>query len=200
MVLSPQLDFAGPVIVTAPTERPITVAEFKTLARVLSMDEDSLIDDLIKRATKFVEHSTNRQLVTATLKVFFPAFADELRLPRPPLQASPAPTVKYVDTDGVTQTLAATEYQIDSDFEPGRIKVANGKSWPAIRSTDYNAVEVQYTAGYGVASAVPDEFKQMVLLAAAHQFEFREPISNQRTFEVPMALRSMIDNNKFWMY
>jgi uncharacterized phiE125 gp8 family phage protein len=36
-----------------------------------------------------------------------------------------------------------------------------------------NAIEVRFTAGFGAASAVPEDLRQAILLAVAHWFDHR---------------------------
>lgn len=89
-----------------------------------------------------------------------------IRLPRPPIQS--VDTVKYIDTDGVEQTLAGGKYDVDT--EGARIIPSHNNDWPKTRDT-VNAVTVTYDAGYGDADDVPEAIKQGVLIQVERIFD-----------------------------
>ena len=80
--------------------------------------------------------------------------------------------IKYKDSAGVLQTLAASDYVVDAYSEPGLIFLAYGKSWPSAYP-EANAVQIRFAAGYGAASAVPQEAKHAILLKVADLYEHR---------------------------
>lgn len=95
----------------------------------------------------------------------------EIILPQPPLVS--VESVKYIDTDGNQQTLASTDYKLDTATEPARLVPAYGKTWPATRN-EINAVEVSFTCGYGNAAAVPAAIKAWIKLRIGAMYENRE--------------------------
>jgi uncharacterized phiE125 gp8 family phage protein len=94
----------------------------------------------------------------------------EIYMPFPPLQS--VESIKYTDQDGVQQTLANTEYKIDTTSEPARIVPAYGKAWPTTRN-EINAVEVAFTCGYGAAAAVPEGIKAWIKIRIGSLYENR---------------------------
>jgi uncharacterized phiE125 gp8 family phage protein len=72
-----------------------------------------------------------------------------------------------VDTDGTTQTLSTSRYQVDAKRRPGRMRPAYGYSWPATRPSTVNAVTVTFVAGYGPAASVPESVRQAIRLAVS---------------------------------
>jgi len=76
----------------------------------------------------------------------------EIVLPVSSLQS--VDSIKYLDNDGIQQTLAPSAYKVDNVSEPPRITPAWGTSWPTARN-DFNSVELTFTAGY-TASLVAD--------------------------------------------
>lgn len=108
----------------------------------------------------------------------------EIYLPFPPLQT--VDSIKYVDQDGVQQTLVNTEYKVDTTSEPARIVPAYGKTWPATRN-EINAVEVTFTCGYGapntatppvwVPAAVPDGIKAWMKVRIGSLYQHREEMA-----------------------
>lgn len=95
----------------------------------------------------------------------------EILLPQPPLIS--VDSVKYIDVDGNLQTLASTDYKVDTVTEPARLVPAYGKNWPATRN-EINAVEVTFTCGYGAAAAVPEAIKAWIKLRLGAMYENRE--------------------------
>lgn len=121
---------------------------------------DPLLTRFIKTARQMAEQELRRYLVTQTLDAYFEEFPKDGFL-LPPL--SSVTSITYVDTDGVTQTLAASEYQVDSASKPARIRPAYNVVWPYTR-TQMNAVIVRFVAGYGAtAASVPECIKDWML-------------------------------------
>lgn len=106
----------------------------------------------------------------------------EIYLPLPPLQT--VDSIKYIDQDGVQQTLSSALYKVDTVSEPARLTPAYGQSWPATRN-EASAVEIAFTCGYGLGAAVPQGIKNWILVRVGSMYEFRE--------EVAIVGRSRID-------
>lgn len=163
-------------IVTGPTEEPVTVAEAKLHARVTSGNaEDTYIAALITAARLRAEHELGRTLCTTTLRAVADRFPDSdsvLALPRPP--AASIVHVKYLDPAGTLQTLPGAAYTLDSITEPAQLLPAYGTDWPATLDAA-NAVEIQYTAGYGAAGAVPAPIRHWINVLVTQMYERRTP-------------------------
>ena len=107
-------------------------------------------------------------------------------------------TVKYLDVDGVQQTLAGTEYLVDVDSQPGYVVPAYGKAWPATYA-QVNAVKVRYTAGYGTtADKVPAPIKQWMLLHIGHYYRNREAVGASALAPLPFA-DGLLDEFLIWL-
>jgi uncharacterized phiE125 gp8 family phage protein len=92
----------------------------------------------------------------------------------PPLQS--VESIKYIDTDGVQQTLAPTTYKVDCASTMGRIAPAYGTSWPVTRN-EISAVEVSFTSGYGTPAKVPRGIKNWMLIRIATLYANREEVA-----------------------
>jgi len=131
-------------------------------APAASSTDDPLLTALITSARVAAETMTNRALVTQTWDLVLDRFPGwEMHIPKAPLQS--VSSISYVDSNGVTQTLAATDYQVDPKSEPGRITPAYGQVWPSARG-QMNAVTMRFVAGYGAAADVPRGIKDWMLL------------------------------------
>ena len=134
-------------------------------------------------ARQFAETYTHRALITQTWDLQldgFPAWSGltsdgGLELPKPPLVS--VTSVSYVDTAGVTQTWAASNYTVDAPAGPwarmGRVVPGWSLYYPVARTVP-NAVTVRFVAGYGAASAVPPPIKAAMKLLIGNWWMNRE--------------------------
>lgn len=190
----------------APTEEPLELSETKDFLKVCVGDDDTYIAALITAARQYVEQHTSRQLVTATWRLRLDSFADksfkacngDFWLPHPPLLA--VSSITYYDTANASQTLSSSVYAVNTDDEPGRIRLVWGQTWPTTY-TRYDAVTITYTAGYGAASAVPQLAKQAMRMLVGHWYENRQPVivgmsANAVEYSVA-SLLSMISTGQY---
>ncbi len=159
-------------LVTGPATEPITVSEVIPYARLDNTDDSEIIVMLINASRRQAENLTRRALITQTWELYLDRFPNwEIFLPKPPLQS--VTSITYVDSAGVTQTLAAGQYTVDIVSEPGRITPAYGLLWPVTRD-QINAVCIRFVAGYGLAVAVPAGIKNWILMRTSTAFRNRD--------------------------
>ena len=158
-------------LISGPSSEPIMLNEAKLHLRVDVTDDDTLITGLIVAARQSAEQITGRALMQQTWELALDRFECEIRLQMPPLQS--VTSIKYLDQDGVQQTLSTSDYLVDDYREPARIVPAYGKCWPSTRC-QANAVLVRFIAGYANAGVVPQEIKQWMLLMIGSMYENRE--------------------------
>lgn len=160
-------------LITAPSEEPVSLAEAKAHCRVDGTSDDTLITALIVAAREQVEHKTGRAFCTQTWELVLDAFPAAFALRKAPTQS--LVSLKYLDVDGVEQTLDPADTLLDKDSEPGYLTPAYGKTWPESYAVP-NAVRVRYVCGYGAAAAVPQSIKSWMLLAIGTMYAQRETI------------------------
>lgn len=178
-----------------PAAEPILWAEAMLYLRLDSEDEKTTVEAFITAAREAVEEQTQLQLITATWELCLDAFPSDLcpiELPRPPLAS--ISSIAYIDENGDSQTLAASDYQADLKSRPGRLVPAVDEVWPDTQADKLNAVTITYTAGYGAAgTAVPRPLRQAMLLLVSHWFENREAvISGTIASELPLAVKMLL--------
>lgn len=178
-------------LVTAPAAEPVALDDVK---RHMRLDEGAFnadVTSLIKSARIMAETITRRALILQTWDYKLDAFVSEFSVPLPPL--SSVTSIKYIDTDGVEQTLSAANYSVDTDSEPARIKPAYGLTWPSTRDV-MNAVVIRFIAGYGAsATDVPEPIRQAIKILVTHWFENPELIS-PLIKQTPMSVQSLLGN------
>lgn len=150
-------------VTSEPAAEPLTVAEIKESLRITGTDFDAELGRLLTAGRRQVEHDTHRKLITQTVANYrdeFPA-GDTIDIRVAPV--SSVTSIQYVDTDGATQTLAASNYHVDTTTTPPRIILKTDKTWPSTELNTPNAVTVTFSAGYGDAgSDVPAEARVAV--------------------------------------
>jgi uncharacterized phiE125 gp8 family phage protein len=168
-------------LVTAPTDEPVELEIAKAHCRVTFTDDDGFFEDeLIPTARDRAELTTQRQLIEATWDLKLEAFPCDgwIDIPKPPLIA--VVSVTYVDTAGVAQTWAASNYLVSipvgARCRRGRLTPAYGVSWPSTRA-QMDAVTVRFKAGYGTQPAdVPKLLMRGLLLDIGTLYADREDL------------------------
>lgn len=149
------------VLVTGPTTEPVTLAEAKAHLRADGSDDEAYITTLITAARQAAENYTRRAFITQAWQYSCDRLSSTVRLPRQPIQ-----NVSSVTIDGTT--LSADSYDVD---------IASGRIKPLARyaADDIGGIVITYTAGYGdLASDVPAQISQAILLTIGHLYENRE--------------------------
>lgn len=175
----------GKELVTAPTEEPITLADAKLQLHIPSgyNDEDALLTRYIKSAREFFEDVTGRALITQEWLYYFNSFpcSWSMDLPKPPLLD--VTFLKYYDSVGNLTTLIGSPsgpggaiLELVTTTEPGKIRLVPNGYWPATQSDRFDAVQAQFTCGYGNAAAVPESIKVSLLAIVNYLYENRGEI------------------------
>lgn len=151
--------------------------------------QDPLLNRFIVSARIMAEQKTRRALITQTLDLYLDQFPGwEQVLLKPTVQS--ITSITYVDDNGITQTLAASEYLADTTSEPARVTPAFGIVWPSTRYQT-NAVKIRYVAGYGAtAASVPACVKDWMLFQINTMWNTRQ----QFTISTGRAALTQIPN------
>lgn len=185
--------YRGNRLVNAPASEPITKAEAKAQLRLDASDtsEDSQLDLYITAAREQCETYTGLALITQTWKLTLDHWptdrepwwdgvkqtsiselssshrASNILLPRYPLQS-----VDSVTADGESVTVGDI-FITDTQQLPGRLVLKLGQTFP-VTIERANAIEIEYTAGYGDnASDVPAPLRLALIQMVATLYEHR---------------------------
>jgi uncharacterized phiE125 gp8 family phage protein len=177
-----------------PDCEPLSLKEALDHLRVTAGEDHVYVQGLIAKARRYCESLLGRQLITATWELRLDEFPDEIVLEKVPVQE--VTKITYTDWEGRELELDEAEYQVDPGGEgaPARVMPAYGSvGWPATRSDTYNAVVIEFDAGFGDAPEdVPPTIRHLLLLLLTHWFEHREPTSEKVLTGIPLAVESLL--------
>ena len=157
-------------VVTPPTVEPLSLAEAKRQVYVASSDtyhdEDLVLR--IQAAREQWEHDTDSAVMPQTLRVNLAYLEDDFfNLPQRPIQS--ITSITYYDESNVLQTLSSSVYVLDAAARVVRLN--EDSDWPSVYSDRFDAVTVEYVAGYANRQNVPAIAKQAMLLLVGYYWE-----------------------------
>ena len=162
--------------VTAKTsDLPVTLAEAKEHLRILHDDLDNEVQAALDAAVEWCESTTGRALrVSHTLTQKYRSWpCSPVQFDRQPVSAISG--VTYYDAAGDAQTLATSNYRLQSSTKAaGYLEFDDSFSAPSLDERD-DAVTITYTAGYASLAAVPTEAKYAIRLKLAELFGNLDP-------------------------
>ncbi len=160
------------LLTTPPLVEPVSLLDAKAHLRVPHADDDAYISTLIISARRRVETRTGLRLITQGWSQFMDCW--------PPfgmveLQLNPVATVTdvivYGDTD-TPSTIDPAHYFLDATSNPPRVVFRQGRN-PSPPGRRANGIELRMNAGFGLATQVPQELKQAIMLLVADAFAHR---------------------------
>ena len=195
------------LVVSQPSQEPVSLAEAKSHLRIDGSDDDTLIGLCIGASRQYFENACQIHIASKTVQLAldsFPVTVPNLTVTSNinyPFQTKYYPfdgviyltgpvssveSVAYTDTALVEQALGS--YRVDLISNPARITYAS--AWPTTAKIT-NAVRVNYTAGFA-NGAVPKLLKAGILFYVAHLYENREAVTTGSLTETPLAVESII--------
>lgn len=160
------------VLVTAPAIPAVTAQDVIDHSRISTHQEDRLLGQMVTEAQNVVEETTWRKLITQTWDQFFDWWSDPLHLQHSPVQS--ITSITYLDSDGATQPLADTVYELGDDNGLGIVRRKFDQVWPTLRYHP-DSITVRYVCGYGdAASDVPGSLRSAIRIHAAYSYVNRE--------------------------
>ncbi len=160
-------------VITPPDGEPVSLASAKAFLRIGHDGEDTLVSDLIKRARVRLEQAGGLVLVRQTLRASWSQWPAGIagrgaRLPRTP--ATELLSVKVIDAEGV-ETDQTVRFRLDC----GRACLRPWSMVPAI--PEGGRVEVEFEAGFGAATDVPEDLQEAILRLVGAMYAARVPSS-----------------------
>lgn len=167
------------IAVAAATVEPLQLYEVKKHLEIADADttHDEHIQNLIQEAREQVEHDCQVVLVSRAVTEKFNWSGDEefWQLYYRPVTA--VSSITYYDTTNTQQTFSASLYSLDTDRR--RVWLNSNAAWPTTYDR-WDAITLTYTAGFGATgAAVPQMYKQAMLLLIGYYFEERTMMGNE---------------------
>lgn len=163
------------MIISEPVNMAVSLEEARVAARIDDTDRDGEVETRVRAITADAEHYTGRAIIDQTHRVTLDAFTARIELPKVPVQSV---EVKYLDVDGIEQTLDPQDYFLDDSETPNAIVPAPGRAWPATYAR-INAVKVDAICGYGPDhTTTPAAFRGYIV---AKVQEYFAPPSNRES-------------------
>lgn len=134
-------------------------------------EDDTLIQLYIDAAITEAENYTNIEISEKKFRVDGKSFEDALTFSKQKIQA--IDSIKYIDVDGVTQTIAAEKYSLQKvDKYENKITFSEDYTLPEVKEFTPNAVQISVTVGYE-SGKVPKAIQKALLLMITNSYEFR---------------------------
>lgn len=194
------------VLVSGPSEEPITTAEAKTHLHISGTSQDTYINTLIVTARRQLERYLNRVFITQDWKVYYDNWCNELLIPFGSLQYSTSAdlVVKYYDINGAQQTLSEEDYYwVVKTTDPSRIVRKYDATYPELQYGRPDAIEIAFSAGYGdAATAIPDEIKHAMKLLITNYYEHRGNIviGREQAQVIPSYITDLVHSYKLYSF
>jgi uncharacterized phiE125 gp8 family phage protein len=180
-------------IITAPTFEPLSVADVSEYLRLDDSPTDTLlISALITAARQHLENYLNRYIAQQTVELALTGWSDKIDLSAPLQSVS---SVKYLDVNGVEQTLAANQYVIDNYSEPAVIYPAYNVTYPNLYDQENN-VKIRYVVGFTSGGSpdtnpLPDTLKFAMMLIIGDLYSNREA-GGEKAYQVNPTVQNLL--------
>lgn len=179
-----------PILLTPPAAEPVTLADAKLYLRIDTVDEDDLIRTLITASRLLIEAASGRLLIHQTWRLVMDAWpaSGTARLPLAPVSQIVA--ARVFNAQGVPTLVAASALALETGADPPAIWVQASVPGPG---RTLAGIEIDLLAGYGaVAAAVPEPFRQAILMMVARWFEQRGDAGQRGDARLPADVMALI--------
>lgn len=183
-------------IATPPAGSPqaVSLQEAKAWLRVDGADDDAIIGRLIRAAQIAVERYTRLTLFTTTFRTTRDGFGQDWELRRGPIQAI---TRFEYRVGGVLSAVNPASYFLSSDGTFGRPALREGFTWPINADWERDAVEIEFTAGFGAsASDIPDDIADAILRHVADSYANRGDCACDAASGLAMSAVAVIQHRR----
>lgn len=201
------------VITVQPSIEPVTVAEFKTFAKVSGSQDDGLITDLLKDARIACENYTNRSFINTTYKQVQDCFEYDnfggysvynqlayeqdvdlidtrqgyIKLAYP--SVSSITSLTTYNSSNVAAVYSSDNYFLDD--AGGKLIIDEGATMPTDIRTRAG-IECIFVAGYGASAAdVPSIISRAIIIYAQSMYVGSKDVAN--AYKIPEAVRQMLN-------
>lgn len=180
-------------IITAPSFEPLSVADVSEYLRLDDSPTDTLlISSLITAARQHLENYLNRYIAEQTVELALTGWKDKIDLSAP---VQTVTSVKYLDENGVEQTLNPNQYLVDTYSEPAAIYPAHDVTYPNLYDQENN-VKIRYVVGFTSGGSpdtnpLPDPLKFAMMLIIGDLYANREA-GGEKAYQVNPTVQNLL--------
>lgn len=190
-----------PVLVTAASALPVSLAEFKAHLKLDATyaGEDSDLTAKLGGACASIESAIGYPMVHSVWDLR----SDEWPCVLPHHQVSALTSITYTDSAGASGTVSASVYSLVGAYSEStatqyvgeaRVVLAYGQSWPSVTLATGEPIVTRITSGWKDAASVPADLKLAVLLEATHAYEHRSSVTLGNTAVESKALERGVEH------
>ncbi len=184
--------WSGVTVVARPDGELISLAKLKRRLVVEHSDDDDLLADFLREAIARIDgpDGIGVAMMRQTWRKSMDEFPSCIVLPGAPVVG--VKSIKYMDVDGMEQTLDASLYRVDVDSEPARVTPVQGACWPATPCA-IGAVKVEYELGAETSDKVPADLVAAACLLTAHRYAHRGVVGESTA--LPFGVQWILESN-----
>lgn len=167
-------------------------ADAKLHLRLLENDNDTEVDGAIAAAHAYLDVDQDGfgglgfPLISQSWSMKCADFGgNSLSLPFTRVTAIDA--IDYIDADGAAGTIPPGNYMLTKKGRTPCVALLPGKSWPSVAARP-DAVDIQFTAGFANAAAVPSDIKAAARFLVGHFFENRRAVIEGVSCEIQIGV------------
>ena len=181
-------------VTTAPTGNPVEFTDASQWARGISTVDTQLTNSLIDTATAQIEKATNKVFISRSISGFFARLreSDFERFDFVEIRRAPVTSVTSVEVNG--NVVPTADYIIKNTVGYTRILFRNTLD---LDEEMAYPIKVNFTAGYGNASQVPNDIKVAIQQYVLYLYENRGDVSTDKEQQFPLVTRQIIRKNRF---
>jgi len=186
----------SPVLVTPPSDLPVTLDEAKLHLRVDGADDDTLITGLLNAAVSHLDGWTGilgRCLVEQTWRMDFDTFC-RWRLPLAPI--TEVVSITWRNAAGEVATIADGNYALRDDERGPYVYWDRGYAYPS-GLYESRGVSVTFKAGYP-AEEVPAAIKAAILLMVGNWYRYRSADVDTAVAALPLGVDALLAPYRRW--
>lgn len=178
---------------TYPSTTILSLQEAKDHLRVTNTDDEPVIMDCIKAATGLVERYTNQFFLSGSCVVYldareFTAY-NEIKIWAYPVNE--ITSIKYLDTNGVEQTFAASNYSTDLSDSPARIL---STTIATVKQNIVNAYRIYLNVGFLNRDKIDPELLNWIKIFIGFFYQTRQPeYTGQAVNEIAYKFQTALD-------
>lgn len=164
----------------------VALSNVKTFLRVLTSDDDTLINSLVQTATLYAQRYTNTQIMSASFELYTSVLPNGFKMPKNPI--SSIVSIEVMDEDGTYASF--TDFYTYMQNGVTLLHVEN----LSIPKEHEEAIKITFVCGY---DECPLDIASWINVKVASLYEFREMYTNGAIVEMPKSfVDCMLDQHR----